>query len=233
MSNICRSTTSGVFWDPSKEGWCVLLPLLPSMAEDGLGSIKRKILCFAARYANCLFQFIWVIMVWLSSVYPIVIYGIFYSTWKSFDSAKWSAVYERLRRNPRELEALSQNVRQDLSLWVRENIEAAPDCPPSLQTNSVNNNNREEVDNPAASGRLVDLLGSLAKHISSLDLRPNEEEQLSYSQNETNEITDTEEQDNNKLPSSILALLASLQSRLPTPRSEYQGQKSEIKPEGH
>lgn len=161
---------------------------------------------------------------------------------KSFDSAKWSAVYERLRRNPRELESITQDVRQDLSSWVRENIESSSDHsqyqesnynhyhhqssnPPALQ-NSSSAAEKGECDpsNEDVSGNLVDLLGSLAKHIATMGAKGNEEVPEERSTNAT-----TEEQENSdKFPSSILGLLASLQSRF---AADQQDATSEMKAE--
>lgn len=46
----------GVFWDPAKEAWCVLLCLPSCLSPSSLcesfryGLIQRKIVCFRAKY---------------------------------------------------------------------------------------------------------------------------------------------------------------------------------------
>lgn len=80
-------------------------------------------------------------------------YVVLFSTWNTIESAKWSAVYERLRRNPLELESLSQIVRTDLSNWVRDHIEVSnplsseeEQSEASLMQQSIKNSDKLDFD---------------------------------------------------------------------------------------
>lgn len=155
------------------------------------------------------------------------------------------------------MEFLTQDVRQDLSYWVRENIEnTTTNCTTTtvgdegqVTFGSGYNNDvdpHHQFDNSSqlpgtnpngSSRRLVDLLGSLAKHIATLGNSNKDDsshdtttavtsttaaemddpqvttttgEDLDISLNSSGEILPSEKQ----FPSSILGILATLQSKL-------------------
>lgn len=214
-----------------------------------------------------------------------------FSTLKSIESAKWSAVYERLRRNPRELEFLTRDVREDLSNWVKENIELSllSSSPTSLGnenregsqgsscigTNtqgypqqSVGTNNQGYLDlshldgatasallNTASTGKLTELLGSLAKQIAILGgntSEPRQQDTLTTTTSPVVENTDVvmtsttgssgEEQQPQPLTgddkqassvsNAILGILATLQAKLPAADFSPQQQQQTLPAEG-
>lgn len=173
-----------------------------------------------------------------------------YSTWKSLESAKWSAVYERLRRNPVELDSLSQDVRQELSNWVRDNIEnkneglnrigiqSLNQFQSPLQQCSNNGIDLNQLDNKifdlsnskSSSDRLAGLLNSLSKHIANLDHEESVLQEMTTTStagvNDRIMTTNSEDQndanDKSQLSTSIMNILATIQSRLPAEESQQQ-----------